>query len=88
MATADSISSAETLDMSAALSDIIKRINQVRGIVDVIGSLDMGSESLDQHGLNNATWAAKDLLDDAQSLAEKLFHRAVLGDNKQDAQPA
>lgn len=65
------------------LSDLLMRINQAHGLVDVIGNLDLETNTLDVNSLNNASWAAKSLLSEARSLTERLYHVAIMADEEQ-----
>ena len=65
MSTSDRVISLDTVDKIFQLSS--KSI----GIVDIIGHLGSDSELIDDHSLNSATWAVKDMIKEIQQLIEK-----------------
>ena len=66
MAEMDS-SSTYNLDIQ---SEVSKYLSQALGIVDLLGNLNH-NESLDDYAINNASWAAKDLIKRAMDLIGK-----------------
>lgn len=62
MAMANSTGGFSVTFHSRAIDTITRKIQQSIGIIDLMGNLDQNDESLDDHSMNNASWAAKDLL--------------------------
>lgn len=69
---------ATTQEMSA--SDIYDKISrciiQSQGMVDCLGNLDLEGGSLEDFSLNAASWAVKDLLEQASTYASALLEIA------------
>jgi hypothetical protein len=66
---APTITGSQVLSIDAA-DKVLQLTSKALGIIDIIGHLDAGL--IDDHSLNSATWAVKDMLREIQQIIEDL----------------